>query len=349
MRLWKETSDFIAYVRAETDGVTLFFTLGYESLSAQEYTGAVALNVTYNGVTRTIDEQVFGEKKILEFPYDDSVKTVRLSGVDIYYGGTKYEGGKDFTWRTSFESTPPNVRYTFPGAREMSSHEFSWTITDPLGRPVAAAGLRDYYKKPTEDFWTAGTVLTIKSTAGAISNYVLSEYSAGTLMYYKFYAAVYETADAAREDYIELVEEVTAVYIVSAKNAPYQPYSLYCRTPVERAPLVVTWEHTEDQKYPTARFELERSLDGGAFALIYAGSSKSFTDTIPAGTKTVVYRVRAVGSKDSSFYCTGDTLKTVKSNLYIGVNGRAVLGSELYIGVGGAALQVTPLIKVGTA
>lgn len=348
-RIGGEWADFAGYIRAETDGETLLVTIGYQSTSAGEYTGAIAVDITYNGVTKAINESVFGEKRAVQFPYDDSVKSLTLSGTDIYYKDTTYSDGKTFTWRTAFESTPPTVTYTCPGARETSRHDFQWTITDPLGRPAAAAGLREHFKKPTEDFWTSGNLLTAKSTAGSVTNYVASPYVVGTLMFYSFYAAVYETEDAGREDYVELVEIITRTYTVSTEYAPYPPYEVNYKTPVIRAPLKISWEHIEDSAYPTTRFELERSFDGGSYTLLYAGLSKSFSDTIPEGTQTVTYRVRTVGSRGTSVYCTGRTLDTVLSNLYVGVNGEVRLAGGLYIGVRGEVKQVTPLVSVGGA
>lgn len=349
LRLGYGSSDFYGYVRAETDGVTLFVTLGYESQTAQEYTGAVTLDITYNGLTRTINAEPFGEKRTVEFPYDDSAKTVALYGMSIYYGGTTYDDGKSFTWRTSFESTLPEVTYTCAGAREKSTHNFSWTITDPLGRPAAAVGLIDYFKKPTDDFWVSSGALGSKNTSGTLSDYVASPYVKGSLMYCRFYAAVFDTEDAAREDYIELVEVITRVYTVSSSYAPFPPYEVNCKTPVIRAPLRITWEHIEDSTYPTTRFELERSLNGGSYALIYAGLSKSFSDTIPEGTETVEYRVRSVGTRAESIYCTSGTLEAVLSNLYVGAGGKVRLAGGLYIGVNGEVKQVTPLVSVGGA
>lgn len=348
-RLGGEWAGFLGYVRAETDGSKLLVTIGYESTTAQEYSEPVTLDITYNGVTRSINEQVFGEKRSVEFPYNDSVKSLTVSGMDIYYKDKTYTDGKTFTWRTAFRSTPPTVTYTCPGARETSRHNFSWTITDPLGRPTAAAGLRDQFKKPTENFWTSGTVLAVKSTAGSVENYVASPYVSGTLMYYKFYAAVYDTEDAEREDYVELVEVTTRTYTVSTKYSPYPPYEVNYKTPVIRAPLKISWEHIEDPSYPTLRFELERSLNGGSYTLIYAGLSKSFSDTIPEGTETVEYRVHSVGARGTSVYCTGEKFDAVLSNLYVGVNGEVRLAGGLYIGVRGEVKQVTPLVTVGGA
>lgn len=343
-------SDFSAYVRVETDGETLFVTFGYQSTTAQVYQGSINVNLTlkYNGYTRVIDAKPFGEKQSVTFPYDDNVKTLNISGMYIYYDDTAYSNGKDFTWRTSFYSALPEVSAVHSGLRYKMQHILSWKANDPLGRPTACAGLIEYYKKPDEDFWTANNVYGSKVKSTSLVRYVTEDRVVGSLMYSALYVGVYETANDAREDYIALVEVISPMYIVSYNNAPCPPFNVQCRTPVVRAPSKVTWQYIDDTSYSASKgFELERSLDGGDFALIYAGTSTSFADTIPVGTETVQYRVCAVGQSNRSYYSTGELLNTILSNIYVGMNGEARLAASLYIGKDGAAKQVIPLVEVG--
>lgn len=343
-------SDFPAYVRVETDGETLFVTFGYQSTVAQVYPGSIDINLTlkYNGYTRVINAKPFGEKQSVTFPYDDNVKTLNISGMYIYYDDTEYTDGKDFTWRTSFDSVLPEVTSACPGPRYQTQRILSWNANDPLGRPTACVGLIDYYNRPDEDFWTAHNAYGYKVTSTSLIRYVSEDRVVGTRMYYALYVGVYETADDAREDYIALVEVISPMYTVSYDDAPCPPFDVQCKTPVVRAPSKVTWQYIDDTSHSATKgFELERSLDGGDFALIYAGTSTSFTDTIPSGTETVQYRVRAVGRIIRSYYATGELLDTILSNIYVGVNGEVRLAAGLYIGENGAAKQVTPLVEVG--
>ena len=97
---------------------------------------------------------------------------------------------------------------------------------------------------------------------------------------------------------------------VIVNSAPTPPSSitvpggtLYSSTPVD-----ISWSASTDPDGDSVGYELERQLDGsGSFTQIYRGSSRSYRDTIPAGTHTsVIYRVRAYDSKGNySSYCTG--------------------------------------------
>lgn len=78
--------------------------------------------------------------------------------------------------------------------------------------------------------------------------------------------------------------------------------TIYSSTPVD-----ISWSESTDPEGDSVSYELERQLDGsGSFTRIYRGSSRSYRDTIPAGTHTsVIYRVRAYDSEGNySSYCT---------------------------------------------
>lgn len=354
LKLGSRYSDFSGYLRVETDGETLYVTLGYQSSTAQFYSGAVKLTLKYNGYTRVINADPFGEKQSVTFPYTDNVKTVNLSGMYVFYENRQIDetsaDGMDFTWRTSFESVQPAVTLTCPGPRNQMSHTISWSIKDPLGRPTAGVGLIEHYKNADVNYWTMSNVYTAKFTSASVSRYVSESQAVGSLYYVTLYMGVYESANDAREDYIELVEVESPFYVVSYQNRPRSPFDLQCDPPIVRAPSKLTWKYIEDGNYPaTNGFVLERSLDGGDYTLIYAGTSTSFTDTIPLGAETVQYRVCAVGRATSSrsYYVTSELLKTILSNIYIGVNGEIRLASGLYIGKDGEVKQVTPLVEVG--
>lgn len=301
------------YLRVETDGETLFVTIGYQSSYEQEYQSAVAMDITYNGITQTINESIFGEKRSVEFPYDDSVKSITLSSESWFEYNAVTSSSITFTWRTSFNSTPPIVTYTCPGGRENTRDNFQWTITDPLGRPTAAGQLLEHLYVQSRGYWITGTLITSsKNTTGSITNYISSTYVKGSLLYYTFYAAVYETADAAWEDYVELVEVISPIYTISTQYVSCPPYEIKYNNAIAGGSLNVTWKHIDDPSYPATGFELERSLNGGSFVNIYNGLSTSFVDTISADTNTVQYRIRTVGRMGTSVYTTGDIVKTIR-------------------------------------
>ena len=106
------------------------------------------------------------------------------------------------------------------------------------------------------------------------------------------------------------ISDYTTFTVVAPNSAPNPPSSItvpggsiYSSTPVD-----ISWSASTDPDGDLAGYELERQLDGsGPFNRIYRGSSRSYRDTIPAGTHTsVIYRVRAYDSEGNySSYCTG--------------------------------------------
>ena len=76
----------------------------------------------------------------------------------------------------------------------------------------------------------------------------------------------------------------------------------------------VTWAAASDVDGNLAGYELERQLDGGDWTNLYTGDGLSYVDTIPKGTLTAAYRVRAYDSDgDKSGYTTSPT-RTVVNN-----------------------------------
>jgi hypothetical protein len=77
---------------------------------------------------------------------------------------------------------------------------------------------------------------------------------------------------------------------------------------------VISWNAGSDVDGNLAGYELERSINGGAYGQIYKGAALTYTDTITYGWNTVRYRVRSYDTSDAySSYLTG-TLKTVINN-----------------------------------
>lgn len=77
---------------------------------------------------------------------------------------------------------------------------------------------------------------------------------------------------------------------------------------------VISWNAGLDVDGNLAGYELERSINGGAYSQIYKGAALTYTDTITYGWNTIRYRVRSYDSSDAySSYLTG-ALKTVINN-----------------------------------
>ncbi len=81
------------------------------------------------------------------------------------------------------------------------------------------------------------------------------------------------------------------------------------------AQTTITWTAASDADGNLAGYELSRQLDGGGWTTLQAANKLSFVDTIPKGSRTVAYRVRAYDA-DNAYggYRTSDTRTVVNNN-----------------------------------
>ena len=113
-------------------------------------------------------------------------------------------------------------------------------------------------------------------------------------------------------------------------RAPSAPGSITVPAAVRGgATLPISWTRATDSDDNLSGYELERSVNGGAWSQVYKGSALTFTDTITAGWNTVAYRVRAYDTLSAtSAYITSDT-RTVDNNAYPVITGSTASGTNL--------------------
>ena len=113
-------------------------------------------------------------------------------------------------------------------------------------------------------------------------------------------------------------------------RAPSAPGSITVPAAVRGgATLPISWTRATDSDDNLSGYELERSVNGGAWSQVYKGSALTFTDTITAGWNTVAYRVRAYDTLNAtSSYITSDT-RTVDNNAYPVITGSTASGTNL--------------------
>ena len=82
---------------------------------------------------------------------------------------------------------------------------------------------------------------------------------------------------------------------VSTNTAPTTPGSITIPSTIQGgSTITVQWTASTDAENNLDGYKVERSTDGGSsWSQIYQGSSLSTTNTVPAGTNTVMYRVKA--------------------------------------------------------
>ena len=90
----------------------------------------------------------------------------------------------------------------------------------------------------------------------------------------------------------------------------------------------ISWSKATDPDGDTVTYQLECSVNGGAYTQIYSGASISYAHLVPFGTSTVAYRVKATDpSGASSDYTTSATLNVVNNNAPV------ISGADTYLGV----------------
>ena len=127
---------------------------------------------------------------------------------------------------------------------------------------------------------------------------------------------------------------------VSTNTAPTTPSSISVPSSIQGgSTITVSWGASTDKESNLEGYILERSTDGGkSWSQIYQGNSRSTTNTVPFGTGSVTYRVKAYDSDGlSSGYKTSAQV-TVKNNTApTAPNGITVPNTVL----GGATLTIT--------
>lgn len=98
-------------------------------------------------------------------------------------------------------------------------------------------------------------------------------------------------------------------------SAPSSPGGVNLPNPIRsEKSFSISWGYASDSDGNLSGYTLERSLDNGSYSSVYNGSSTSYTDTVPKGTKSVRYRVKAYDSYNSTSGYTYSQIVTVVNN-----------------------------------
>lgn len=120
----------------------------------------------------------------------------------------------------------------------------------------------------------------------------------------------------------------------SPNTAPSTPSSISIPSSIKGGTTItITWGASTDAENNLEGYIVERSTDGGSnWVQVYSGSSTSTTNTVPAGSHTVMYRVRAYDSEGLySDYKTSSQV-TVSNNSSPTTPARITVPSEVYPG-----------------
>ena len=127
---------------------------------------------------------------------------------------------------------------------------------------------------------------------------------------------------------------------VNTNTAPSTPGSITVPGSINGGDsITVSWGASSDAENNLEGYELERSVNGGSsWSNVYKGNARSTTNTVPFGTESVMYRVRAYDSQGLySSYKTSNQVTVVNNTAPSAPASITVPVTVL----GGAALTVT--------
>lgn len=112
--------------------------------------------------------------------------------------------------------------------------------------------------------------------------------------------------------------------------------------------IAISWSASTDANSNLSGYQLQVQLDGGSWTQIYTGSSRSYNYTVPSGTETIAFQVRAYDSSNayssyatSTTYAVTNTLDVIYGYANIGGINKQLTG-EGYATIGGI---LRPLVK----
>ena len=107
----------------------------------------------------------------------------------------------------------------------------------------------------------------------------------------------------------------SGAYTLVLNNAPPVPITLNVPTTIYGGTqITISWSGVTDPDGHTVTYQLERSLNGGAYEQIYSGSNLSYITTIAKGVTSVQFRLRATDSLGASSGYITSTSRTVINN-----------------------------------
>lgn len=127
---------------------------------------------------------------------------------------------------------------------------------------------------------------------------------------------------------------------VNTNTAPSTPGTITIPTTINGGDTVtITWTASTDAESNLEGYELERSTNGGSsWSNVYKGNALSTTNTVPFGTESVMYRVRAYDSEGLYSGYKSSSQVTVINNQPPSVPASITVPNEV---TGGGSLTIT--------
>lgn len=222
-----------------------------------------------------------------------------------------------YRWEYHSSESSNRVRTVHPMA-------YAYTLSD--SKP-ASAGER----------WTWWVRTPYKTTNGAYAHQSTGSYSLTYTLPYDGSVGVVPALNIASSTRVSDTTDSEGYYTMVWNVAPTAPTTLNVPTTIYGGKTAsISWGAASDVDGGTLTYLLECSLGGGAFTQIYAGTSRSYTHSVPKGTTTVQYRVRARDTSNAYSSYTTSASRTVINN-----DAPVVSGTDSNLGTKSAGFDVT--------
>lgn len=206
--------------------------------------------------------------------------------------------------------------YFTSGSRVASLTRQSYNNTLSTDKPGTEGASWGWWLRTPWD--ESSTALSIVTTGG---------YTAGYSAYYGRYG-VRPALNLSSAISVSDTTDGEGCYTAIWNTAPSSPSTLNVPTIYGGKTNSISWSNVTDPDGDTVTYQLECSVNSGAYSQIYSGASTNYAHLVPFGTTSVAYRVKATDpSGESSAYTTSGT-KTVVNN-----NAPVISGADSNLGV----------------
>ena len=281
---------------------------GYSSINGDSFECIYGGDITSNGLD-------YGENSIqISYSKGDSISfetELTDNSLSQSYRWFLYDeedlsnaSGEEFSNLTGYlywdtPNTQPTATISATNIAAGKTATVNWSYSDADGDTVRTSSLKRYYQASGSTTWT-NTSLSVSTSATSYSDAIPSGYAGGKV-YYKlgFY-----------DGYGTTVYQNSSTYTVTSNTAPSAPSTITIPSDISSGNAsTISWSAASDAESNLSGYVLQCQVDGGSWTQIYKGASRSYSYTVPVGTETLAFRVKAYDSEGAeSEYKTSSTV-----------------------------------------
>lgn len=153
------------------------------------------------------------------------------------------------------------------------------------------------------------------ASSAHVARYVLADGALNGNGAYRGYHGLRPACNLSSDLLISDSTDSDGCYTVIYNQAPTAPASISVPSEVIGGEnLTISWGTSTDADGNLSGYKLERKIDSGTWAQVYAGSSRTYVDTIEYGKTSVQYRVKAYDTAGAESAYTTSAARTVTNN-----------------------------------